>query len=203
MNFHGKDIIILKDYEVIAAATSCDVNVDVETIKVSSPTDGQWQHSIAGRKSWQASLSHLVTSIKTPANMVGETVTLQMKTVIAGALPFSAFVNNVTYTIATQSMVTDVVWDTTHHQFLGLRNGVYYERWISANGNTKLSSTAYQNIENVVYEKDGEQYTVTEDGELVREVLEGTAIVREWKLTATRGNLAQGSFRFEGTGPLE
>ena len=33
-------------------------------------------------------------------------------------------------------------------------------------------------------------------------VLQGTAIVENWKVTATRGNLAQGSFKLKGSGPL-
>ena len=48
----------------------------------------------------------------------------------------------------------------------------------------------------------GATYTLTANG-LVEDKLSGPAIVKEWKLTAARGNLAQGSFRFEGTGPLE
>lgn len=33
-------------------------------------------------------------------------------------------------------------------------------------------------------------------------VLQGTAIIESWKVTATRGNLAQGSFKLKGSGPL-
>jgi hypothetical protein len=38
--------------------------------------------------------------------------------------------------------------------------------------------------------------------DLLPEALQGSVIVREWKLTATRGNLAQGSFQFQGKGAL-
>ena len=39
--------------------------------------------------------------------------------------------------------------------------------------------------------------------DLVPEALQGTAIVKDWKITATLGNLAQGSFQFQGVGALE
>lgn len=34
------------------------------------------------------------------------------------------------------------------------------------------------------------------------ELLHGSAIVSEWRITGTRGNLVQGSFTLKGTGPL-
>ena len=48
---------------VLAASKSCSVNVDVDTIKVSSPTDGEWKHSISGRKSWKVTTNHLLPNI--------------------------------------------------------------------------------------------------------------------------------------------
>ena len=72
MIIHGKDIIIKADGEVIAAAKSCELDISAEVIKTASPTDGQWQHGIAGRKSWRATCNHLVTDILDPAQKTVE-----------------------------------------------------------------------------------------------------------------------------------
>lgn len=56
----GRNLIIAVDGSTIAAAKSCSVDVQSDTIKVSSPTDGEWEHIIAGRKSWQVQTSHLM-----------------------------------------------------------------------------------------------------------------------------------------------
>ena len=125
MILKGQNVILKMGGVAIAAAKSCSVDVDVDIIKVSSPTDGAWEHSIAGRKSWKASCSHLVTQISDSAAMVGQTVTLLFQPV-------------------------------------------------------DDSGTALSNVS----------------------ALQGTAIVKSWKGTFTLFNLAQGSFEFNGTGPL-
>jgi predicted secreted protein len=56
----GKNLIIDYNGEVIAGAKACTVKVDVGSQEVSSPTDGDWVHSIAGRKSWSISTSHIL-----------------------------------------------------------------------------------------------------------------------------------------------
>lgn len=56
----GRNLIIAVNGTTIAGAKSCSVDVQADTIKVSSPTDGEWEHIIAGRKSWQVQTSHLM-----------------------------------------------------------------------------------------------------------------------------------------------
>ena len=56
----GKNLIIEYDGEIIAGAKACTVKVNVGSHEVSSPTDGDWVHSIAGRKSWSISTSHIL-----------------------------------------------------------------------------------------------------------------------------------------------
>lgn len=63
MILHGENLIISVDGSVLAASKSCNVDVDVDTIKVASPTDGAWEHSIAGRKSWKVTTNHLLPNI--------------------------------------------------------------------------------------------------------------------------------------------
>lgn len=52
--------MVMADGVVIAASKSCTVNVECDDIPVSSPTDGQWEHVIAGRKKWKVTTNHLV-----------------------------------------------------------------------------------------------------------------------------------------------
>ena len=86
MILQGKNLIISANGSVIAAAKSCTLNVDCEKIKVSSPTYGQWEHVIAGMKSWSLSTSHLVkadttadTPIRNAVARVGQTYTIRVQ----------------------------------------------------------------------------------------------------------------------------
>ena len=200
MIIHGKDIIIKAGGEAIAAAKSCELDISAEVIKTASPTDGRWQHGIAGRKSWRASCSHLVTDILDPAQMVGVDVTLTINIANIG-LPIRYFLLT-SPTIEQQSAVSVdfVVWDNQAKRFLGCRgvlNTKYYINWLDKEIYTEAPIGSKFCLTST-----NETYTLTASG-LVADKLSGTAIVKEWKLTASRGNLAQGSFRFEGIGPLE
>ena len=59
---NGYSIIIMLGGSQMAAVKSHEVTTSAETIEVSSPTDGEWRHFIAGRKEWSASASYLVLS---------------------------------------------------------------------------------------------------------------------------------------------
>lgn len=203
MIIHGKDIIIKADGAVIAAATSCELDVSADVIKTASPTDGQWQHGIAGRKSWQASCSHLVTDILDPVQMVGADVELQVSMVNIG-LPIRYYLTT-SPTVDQQSTlsVDFVVWDDQAKRFLGCKdsqfilNRKYYTSWLGREPYTDAAVGSKFCLTST-----GATYKLTASG-LVEAKLAGSAIVKEWRLTATRGNLAQGSVRFEGNGPLE
>lgn len=67
MIIQGRNLIISANGQVIAGAKSCDISVDADTIPVSSPTDGQWEHSIVGRKSWKVNTSHLMKMDSKPS----------------------------------------------------------------------------------------------------------------------------------------
>jgi len=118
----GNNIIVYMGGTAIAGTKSDELKVDCETIKIASATNQDWEHIIAGRKSWNLNVSWLVlanTDVR-KALQVGSTVTIKFK----------------------GRNVTD------------------------ANG------------------------------------LQGSAIIKTCKITAIRGNLAQGSFTFAGNGPL-
>ena len=203
MIIHGKDIIIKADGAAIAAATSCELDVSADIIKTASPTDGQWQHGIAGRKSWRASCSHLVTDILDPVQMVGADVELQVSMVNIG-LPIRYYLTTSPTVEQQSAMSVDfVVWDDQAKRFLGCRdsqsilNRKYYNVWTGCEPYTNAPNGSMFYIAST-----GATYRLTANG-LSEDKLSGPAIVKEWRLTATRGNLAQGSFRFEGVGPLE
>ena len=65
---HGRNIIVSKlvgnAYTAIAAAKSCDIEVEVEQIEVASTSSGQWREYIQGRKGWRVTVSGLVTAVK-------------------------------------------------------------------------------------------------------------------------------------------
>ena len=203
MIIHGKDIIIKADGTVIAAATSCELDVSADVIKTASPTDGQWKHGIAGRKSWSASCSHLVTDILDPVQMIGTEVSLTVNMVNIG-LPIRYYLTT-SPTVESQSplSVDFVVWDDQAKRFLGCRDSLsilnrkYYNVWTGCEPYTNAPNGSMFYIAST-----GATYRLTANG-LSEDKLSGPAIVKEWKLTASRGNLAQGSFRFEGVGPLE
>lgn len=115
--------MIYQGNTAIASSKSCTIDVEGEAIEVSSATDGDWTHYIAGRKSWQVTVSFLVAATNDYTSLldVGTTYTLG----IAG----------------------------------------------SAGMNTPPA-------------------------------LRGSAICTRCSVTATKGNIAQGSFVFIGNGPL-
>ena len=204
MFIKGKDVILKIGGTAIAAAKSCDVNIQADLIKVSSPTDGGWEHSIAGRKSWSASCSHLVTSITNSLAMVGSQVTLRMQVAGELGLPFHGHVSNVTIQSGSVPEVEEVVWDETNKKFLGIYytprfDEYYYETWGELAGVPKSASSNY--VAGALYHCNQDVYMLTST-DLILEALQGTAIVKDWKITATLGNLAQGSFQFQGVGAL-
>lgn len=197
MFIKGKDVILKIGGTAIAAAKSCDVNIQADLIKVSSPTDGGWEHSIAGRKSWSASCSHLVTQIASSAAMVGQTVTLTFQP--TSEVAFSGTVSNPTLTSGTAPFSGNMVFDTTRKEFLWVHfpaPGVtlYFEDF---DGKPALIRGAYY------YDRTADkcyQWSGTAMNEV--QALTGSAIVKQWKGTFSQSNLAQGSYSFEGIGAL-
>ena len=203
MILHGRNILLLAGGTAIAAAKSCELNVSADIIKTASPSDGAWENAIAGRKSWRVTCNQLVTGITNSLAMVGSQVTMRMQLKGQLGLPFSGFVDNPTVESGTlRDVPDDIYWDTTRHRFLGywldFREGnKYYTSWPDSNdyASPSIGKQFYMDSNRFVYKKG------TTD--LVPEALQGTAIVKDWKITATLGNLAQGSFQFQGVGALE
>ena len=195
----GKDLIIMADGVALAAAKSCDIEVNCNVIPVSSPTSGDWEDSISGRKSWKVTTNHLVMSAASMLLKVSQIVTLRMKVADGDALPFDGYVSNVTITHQsyTPTSSSKYYWDTTRKKFV-ISNGAtlnpkYYLSW--------SGGYEYMNPEMRLFSYSGDYLTVA-NGELVKDILEGSAICKTAKVTATVGNLSQGSFSWLGKGAL-
>ena len=182
----------------IAAAKSCDVNVQADTIKTASPSDGAWEDSIPGRKSWSASCSHLVTQIADSTAMVGQIVTLTFQPV--SDTNFDGTVANPTLRSDTApSNGGTIVYDTTRKDFLlkySPAQGVtIYWQTFDRKPAKITGAYYYDTVGGKCY-----RWTGTDMQEVA--ALAGSAIVKQWKGTFSLGNLAQGSFAFEGKGAL-
>ena len=206
MILHGRNLIIKAGGVAIAAAKSCDINVQCEEIETASATSGAWRTAITGRKSWSVSTNQLVTSIVRNIELVGTTVSIAVQ--LAGDIgkAFAGFVDNVTVSTGTytgtMSIVDGIYWDKTRKKFL-LRvapgSGIeqYFAAWdVPSNSAAYRSPSAYD-----LFSYNGVTYTWLSN-DLAAEKLTGNANVTTWRVTGTVGNLAQGSFQFNGNGAL-
>jgi hypothetical protein len=133
--------------------------------------------------------------------MVGTQVMLRMQVSGKIGLPFNGFVDSVTVETGSISYYDDIVWSRTRHSFLAYYTDDdfqdhYFESWPGA------LSYNYQNNGKFFYIfRQNKVYRVN-NNDLVMQALTGSAIVKEWRVTGTLGNLAQGSFQFHGKGAL-
>lgn len=201
MILHGRNLIIKADGVAIAAAKSCTVNIDTEIIKVSSPEDGEWEHSITGLKSWDVQTSHLVTDIISARDMVGTKVLLDIQAFDAGLgiFPvFDGFVYDVPVEPETAPTIGKIMYDTFNYDFAMKVGNVYYGNW---EGKSQYYTTRANG--DIFQKKDDGILYRMKDYNLTAMATSGQANVKSWHGTFTLGNLAQGSFSFRGTGPLE
>lgn len=206
MILNGNNLILTVGGVPLAASKSCKVEINAKLIEVASPSDGQWEHNIAGRKSWSISADHLVQSLTRAAVSVGTTVGIRVE--LRGTLGkgFQGFVDNAIVTPGTYTgvvaYVNGIYWDKTLKKFLleverFTGSIIYYAAWSSPSNSTAYTSpSAYDlfHCDSIVYS--------WMDGDLKAERLTGSAIVKSWDVQGTRGNLMMGSFSFKGNGAL-
>jgi predicted secreted protein len=289
MILHGKDLIISANGTVIAGAKSCDVEVECDTIPTSSPTDGQWEHKIVGRKSWKVSTSHLVPFETEPSHIIkavgtchkdGTNSNLSYHIIdgmryAGGTRGLSIFayywytgthssqfipsyhatfdtygdisncqamINAMNSNIDNGDLVVITSWDAyamtaALKQAISTKLGVPLDSMPEVNPGQRASfalagiagdrGIAFANLNEGsdvhaellldnsriairrtpvkdMLTKPGTTLTlqIQTDG-LTADRLSGTAICKTARVTASLSNLIQGSFRFEGTGPLE
>ena len=239
MILQGKNLIISANGSVLAAAKSCTLNVECEKIKVSSPTDGQWEHVIAGMKSWSVSTSHLLESVSSYAYKV--TAFAQANDGIT--VPRASFINN----ISTVDMCALVSYDAigmTDDLKAAIANKFHVDMSQVPNGNYRGALIVIGNKEDVndipgivMFKKDNDGFGGSVHAELLfdnnyrpitatplkncvarvgqiftisvqvdglgSDRLSGTALCNTFQVTATKGNLMQGSFKFTGSGSLQ
>ena len=128
MALKGNDILVYKrissdTWRTIAASRSNEIEVNCETIEISSPTTGTWRKYIAGRRGWTITVNYLLMRLDDPQS---------------GA-----------------------------------------------------------SLQELLYV--GNSYGIQVAGRGAVGGVSGTAILTRCKITATRGNLAVGSFTFKGT----
>lgn len=198
MILHGEDIIIKAGGVAIAAAKSCDINITTDTEEIANSGSGKWKQFMIGRSSWQVVASQLVTTLLGNIQMGGTQITLEMSVKGDVGLPFDGFVNGETTEQQSYAGTPDAIyWDKTAKKFLGKVGAInpkYYLNW--SDGAAYISPSDYDCFS---YNNDTYVYL---NSNLNADKLSGNAIVTTWKCTATRGNLAQGSFEFLGNGAL-
>ena len=205
MILHGRNFIIKVGGVAIAAAKSCDINVQCEETETASPSTGAWRTAIIGRKSWQVTCGQLVTSIVRPISMVATTVSLEMCIQGQYGSVFGDFVDNPTLQEGAPPYVTRMVWDKTRKKFLACYHrrpmtALYYETSDSVYSSPS-DGDVFNHYYNEYYNTERNVY-VYYNGDLHAEKLTGQANVVEWRDTGAVGNLCHGSFRFNGNGEL-
>ena len=60
MILHGKDLIVSIDGNANMASKSCTLSVSAKSIVKTSPTSGDWEEVLSGKKSWSLTTNHLV-----------------------------------------------------------------------------------------------------------------------------------------------
>lgn len=201
MILHGRNLIIKAGGVAIAAAKSCDISVQCEETETASPSTGEWRTAIIGRKSWTISTNQLVTSIVRPFSMVGTAVTLSVEIEGQTGKEFSEFLDNPTLETDAATAITGMGWDKTRKKFIAVRwryhaSTLYYDNY-SFDGSAAYSSPS----DGDMFYYQGKVYTYY-NGDLHAEKLTGMANVVTWRVAGTVGNLAQGSFQFNGNGAL-
>lgn len=196
---HGRNLIIKADGTAIAAARSCEVTITSESIEISTPLSGKYKEYIAGRLGWNVTTNQLVTDAVENLKMAGKIVTL-MFYVKKDALPFARFTVGITVQPLFVPNPESIVFASDENRFFAYKYpNSYYENWPTRDiYNNQQMGNIYE-FSNTYYE--------WSDGVLVPAVndykLSGQALCTQAKTTGTVGNLAQGSFSFQGSGPLE
>ena len=143
MIYKGSDLIIMADGVALAASKSCSVDVNAEIIKTSSPTDGDWEHSIAGRKSWSVSTSHLLQGV---GAFDGKIEAYAYANVGGNALqPSYVIINGTKYEVASRGLSIIPMQATNPYAAIPL-DGSYFRTFDTYGDNETDRATAISNM---------------------------------------------------------
>ena len=203
MVIHGGQILITTaaGSPVIAASKSCEIVVNTDDIEVISPLSNEWKEFMAQRKEWSVSVNHLVTMGQFPQclTMAGLSVTLKIGVVKpkGTATPFNGVYAGAINQSTTQA-ANEVYYHPTQKCFVGYvqAEDKYYKYWLQGEDYIYPST-------DTPYTYDGDVYVWAKDEGLIKLTrLTGTAFLKTTKVTATKNNLASGSWTFKGSGAL-
>lgn len=92
MAINSNTIMVFRNGTLIAGTRSNEAQTSCGTKDVASPTNGDWEHNLAGRKSWQITTSFLLGAVADLSEMlnVGTTYTLRFGPRSSGGLTGSA-----------------------------------------------------------------------------------------------------------------
>lgn len=203
MIIQGRNILITTNgtSPVVAASKSCVIDVKANTIEVCAMSTAFWNAYITTRKEWSVSLSHLVTMGQFPQCLltIGTQLTLKIgvRSPSGTAAPFNGeYAGQVSDHTTTGA--DGVYWHGILKQFVGYVNNEdkYYKYWPQSEVYTSPSTST-------PYTYNGKTYVWTPDEGLIQlKRLTGNAIITDAKVTATKGNLSQGSWTLKGNGSL-
>lgn len=75
MKLKGNNLIVFfridGQWRTLAYATTCELDIQAETITVGSPDTGRWEKKKKRRLGWNGSSAHLMSDIKDEANLFG------------------------------------------------------------------------------------------------------------------------------------
>lgn len=93
--------------EVVAGGKTDKINTSCDTIPVSSATDAEWEHVIAGRKSWGVSVDWLLSNGRNVQDLlkVGNTYTLHFGNRIGGGVQGTALLKTCSIDSTINSLV--------------------------------------------------------------------------------------------------
>lgn len=73
---HGRNLLIYADGVAVAAARSCRITMDVESIEMAGVDSGKFKYYVAAMSSWSIQVDKLVSNVRSLFEDVGDMVTL-------------------------------------------------------------------------------------------------------------------------------
>lgn len=75
-NIHGRNLLIYADGVAVAAARSCRITMDFDTIEMAGVENGQYKYYVTAMSSWSIQVDKLVSNVRSIFEEVGTMVSL-------------------------------------------------------------------------------------------------------------------------------
>ena len=73
---HGRNLLIYADGVAVAAARSCRITMDFDTIEMAGVDSGQYKYYVTAMRSWSIHVDKLVSNVRSIFEQVGSMVSL-------------------------------------------------------------------------------------------------------------------------------